>query len=278
MTSTRLISEADIIPNRAAGYVWNDDAAALNNQDWVSPAFNSTADGALYFNVLDLAKWDAALYTTRLLKQSSLQKMWTVYRLNNGMPNPAHYGFAWRINQQNERLVLEHSGAWQGFTCNISRYPNDSLAVVVLTNLDSAHARPEYMAQVIAGLVDKPLLPQNLTAIPDDRPRIAASLASVLDALSDRTNLRHRVAPDFMDSIGPGSIASIRRLIAPLWPGGRLQLVERGPSPEAGGVMLSQFRLTKGPRSLLITYSVNARGKADMLFLEPDEEYRSREI
>lgn len=61
MSATRVISEADIIPNRAAGYELV--KGKLKNQEWVSPTFNSTADGTLYFNVLDLAKWDAALYT-----------------------------------------------------------------------------------------------------------------------------------------------------------------------------------------------------------------------
>src|SRR5580693_8086675 len=98
MSSTRLISEADIIPNRAAGYQWK---GTLTNQDWVSPTFNSTADGALYFNVLDLAKWDQALYTTKLLSQSSLDKIWTVYKLRDGKPNPASYGFGWEITTQN---------------------------------------------------------------------------------------------------------------------------------------------------------------------------------
>ena len=77
MTSTRLISDRDIIPNRAAGYQIDHDDE-LKNQAWVSPTFNSTADGALYFNVLDLAKWDDALYGTNLLKQSSLDRIWTV--------------------------------------------------------------------------------------------------------------------------------------------------------------------------------------------------------
>ncbi len=49
MTSTRIISEADIIPNRAAGYRLV--KGELKNQEWVSPTMNSTADGALYFNV-----------------------------------------------------------------------------------------------------------------------------------------------------------------------------------------------------------------------------------
>jgi CubicO group peptidase (beta-lactamase class C family) len=70
MSSTRPISEADLVPNRAAGYELH--GAQLKNQQWVSPTFNSTADGTLYFNVLDLAKWDEALYGTQLLQQSSL--------------------------------------------------------------------------------------------------------------------------------------------------------------------------------------------------------------
>src|ERR1035438_4982109 len=60
MTATRIIRERDIIPNRSSGYEWTKDG--LKNQEWVSPTYNSTADGALYFNVPDLAKWDAALY------------------------------------------------------------------------------------------------------------------------------------------------------------------------------------------------------------------------
>ncbi len=39
------------------------------NQEWVSPSLNTTADGSLYFSILDLAKWDAALYTETQLKK-----------------------------------------------------------------------------------------------------------------------------------------------------------------------------------------------------------------
>jgi CubicO group peptidase (beta-lactamase class C family) len=93
MTATRIISDRDIIPHRAAGYELV--KGQLKNQEWVSPTFNSTADGTLYFTVLDLEKWDAALYTEKLLKRSSFEQMWTVMKLNNGRPNKANYGFAW---------------------------------------------------------------------------------------------------------------------------------------------------------------------------------------
>jgi CubicO group peptidase (beta-lactamase class C family) len=157
MSSTRLISEIDIVPNRASGYELHD--GQLKNQAWVSPTFNSTADGTFYFNVLDLAKWDEALYTTRLLKQSSLDRIWSVYPLVDGRPNPGNYGFGWIIGLQNGHKRMEHGGSWQGFAGHISRYPDDSLTVVVLTNLDASHARPNLFAGVIAGLVYAPLMP-----------------------------------------------------------------------------------------------------------------------
>jgi CubicO group peptidase (beta-lactamase class C family) len=146
MSTTRIISEADIIPNRSAGYRLV--KGELKNQEWVSPTLNTTADGALYFSVLDLAKWDAALYSEKLLKKSSLDQMWTVARLTNGKPNSGHYGFGWFIENRNGHRVIEHEGAWQGFETEISRYVDDQLTVVVLTNL--AEARPNNFADHVA--------------------------------------------------------------------------------------------------------------------------------
>jgi beta-lactamase family protein len=114
------MSEADIIPNRAAGYRLV--KGQLKNQEWVSPTLNTTADGSLYFSILDLAKWDAVLYTEKLLKSSSLEQMWTVVKLNNGQPNSGDYGFGWDITSSQGHRVIGHGGAWQGFKTHISRY------------------------------------------------------------------------------------------------------------------------------------------------------------
>jgi CubicO group peptidase (beta-lactamase class C family) len=146
MNSTRIMSEADIIPNRAAGYVLV--KGELKNQEWVSPTLNTTADGSLYFNVLDLAKWDAALYTEKLLKRSSLDEMWTVAKLRDGQPNSGHYGFGWFVENKNGRPLVEHGGAWQGFQTHISRYRDDKLTVVVLTNLGGS--KPKILADHVA--------------------------------------------------------------------------------------------------------------------------------
>jgi CubicO group peptidase (beta-lactamase class C family) len=146
MNNTRVISEADIVPNRSAGYRLVH--GELKNQEWVSPSVNTTADGSLYFSILDLAKWDAALYTDQLLKPSSLQQMWTITKLRDGKPNSGPYGFGWFVETKNGHRVVEHGGQWQGFETEISRYLDDQLTVIVLTNLDEA--KPEEFADRVA--------------------------------------------------------------------------------------------------------------------------------
>lgn len=148
MTSTHIISESDIIPNRSSGYRLV--KGALKNQEWVSPSLNTTADGALYTNVLDMAKWDAALRAGKLLKESSFQQMYTPVTLKSGKPYP--YGFGWDISEAGGHRLLQHGGAWQGFTTFIARYDEDALTVIVLTNLDSEHSNPGKIAHHIASI------------------------------------------------------------------------------------------------------------------------------
>jgi CubicO group peptidase (beta-lactamase class C family) len=146
MNATRIISEADIVPDRSAGYRLV--KGELKNQEWVSPLVNTTADGSLYFSIQDLAKWDAALYTEKLLKQSSLNQMWTVARLKNGKPNSGDYGFGWFIETRNGHRIVEHEGSWQGFETDIVRDLDDKLTVVVLDNL--ADSEPKKLADHVA--------------------------------------------------------------------------------------------------------------------------------
>ncbi len=146
MDSTRIISEADIVPNRAAGYRLVQ--GALKNQEWVAPMVNTTADGSLYFSIVDLAKWDAALYGDKLLKRSSLDLMWTPVKLKNGQINKGNYGFGWFIDDREGHRCIHHDGSWQGFETAIDRYVDDQLTVVALSNL--AGAKPGEITQHVA--------------------------------------------------------------------------------------------------------------------------------
>ena len=209
MSRTRIISEADIIPRRAAGYQLV--KGELKNQDWVSPSLNSTADGALYFTVEDLQKWDAALYTEKLLKKASLDRMWTVEKLNNGKPNKANYGFAWEINSVNGHRVIEHGGAWQGFTTYIARYVDDRLTVVALTNLDSGHSNPKKITSGVAAIYNPALKPAEQKPIEDKEPQVTQMVKDLWREIVDgrakperfTEEAQKQLFPDEMQELGP---------------------------------------------------------------------------
>ncbi|MEQ1352587.1 MAG: serine hydrolase domain-containing protein [Candidatus Acidiferrum sp.] len=148
MDSTHIISEENIVPHRSAGYRLV--KGELKNQEWVSPKLNTTADGALYTNILDMARWDAALTDEKLLKKSSYEQMYTRVHLSDR--KTYGYGFGWGITSANGHPILEHSGSWQGFTMDFLRYPQDKLSFVVFTNLDSEHSHPGRIAHAVAAI------------------------------------------------------------------------------------------------------------------------------
>jgi CubicO group peptidase (beta-lactamase class C family) len=189
MKHTRVISEADIIPNRSAGYVLKN--GALKNQQWVSPTVNNTADGSLYFTVEDLAKWDEALETRKLISSTSYDQIWTPVKLNNG--TTARYGFGWQIAKTDSgHGVVEHGGAWQGFASYIVRYPEDRLTVAVLCNRAGASA--SHIAKRIAGFYVPSVAPRVRTAVKLD-PVILSSYAGDY-RLDDRFTIKVSVAGD----------------------------------------------------------------------------------
>ena len=153
MSTARIINEADIVPNRAAGYRLVN--GQLKNQGWVSPSLNTTADGALYLTVYDMAKWDAALYTEKLLKRSSLEQMWTPVKLNDGKTD--NYGFGWSLGEVRGHRIVEHGGAWQGFKAQITRYIDDKLTIIVFAN--SIRANQLKLARGVAGILNPELVP-----------------------------------------------------------------------------------------------------------------------
>lgn len=135
MAATRIISDADIVPHRAAGYRLL--KGELKNQDFVSPTLNSTADGSVYTNLRDMVQWNAAILSGKILRPESLTAMWTPSPLTSGVPNSAGYGYGWFCGEHAGRRCLSHGGAWQGFTANLVVLPEDQLTTLMLTNLSA---------------------------------------------------------------------------------------------------------------------------------------------
>ena len=256
MTATRIISDADIIPNRSAGY--QREKGELKNQDWVSPTFNSTADGTMYFNVLDLAKWDAALYTEKLLKKSSLDRMWTVFPLNDGKPNPAKYGFAWAIDAINGHKVIQHNGAWQGFTTHISRYVDDGFTVAVLTNLDADHSHPGKIAHAVAGLVEPGLAPPHVTPIADTEPQLTESLREIVNRIAIGSTVQEAFTTEARAELFPDRISVLGTFLKESGPVKSFEVVERR---EEGGERIRRYRMAASDADVFLTFRLSKDGK-----------------
>lgn len=144
MKTARVISERDVVPNRAAGYDLVD--GELKNQEWVSPSLNTTADGALYLSLDDYIAWDRGLRDRALFPDATWDAMFEPVRLNSGRRHP--YALGWAVERRAGQDVQEHGGSWQGFRTHIVRYLGDDLTIVVLTNL--AQAQPGAFADAIA--------------------------------------------------------------------------------------------------------------------------------
>ena len=136
MSTTRIFNYAEIISNRASGYDLVN-GAWKNTPRWQSVSIFSGAAGGLLMNVLDLAKWDAALYTERIVKRSSLEEMWTPVPIDDGSVYPD--GIGWFIASAKGHRLIFHTGGGPGFCAAISRYLDDRLTIIVMTNVGEGH-------------------------------------------------------------------------------------------------------------------------------------------
>lgn len=208
MITARIISEADIVPNRAAGYELV--KGEIKNQTWVAPSLNTTADGALYLTVLDMIKWDEALLAGKLLKKESYEQMWSPVKLNNGTTHP--YGFGWMFGEVNGKKLIEHGGAWQGFKAHIARYPDNKLTVIILANL--AQTNQSKIAHGVAEIVQPELKPK---PIADPDPAFTLQTKALLEAvIAGKADLT-KFSPAIQEAIkNPDRLAAFIKTLGPL--------------------------------------------------------------
>ncbi|HYI11875.1 MAG TPA: serine hydrolase domain-containing protein [Thermoanaerobaculia bacterium] len=127
------------VPNRAYGYAKKKKNWKLADEDATSAILG---DGGIYSSIDDLARWDAALTSGRLLSKQTLREALSG-QVDTG-DEETKYGFGWQITGD----MVWHSGEMIGFRTVILRYPKQHLTVVVLTNRDEGE--PYDLAEKIA--------------------------------------------------------------------------------------------------------------------------------
>lgn len=266
MTTARVISEADIVLNRSAGYrVVNGE---IKNQNWVSPSVNTTADGSLYLTLVDMVKWDAALSSGKLLSSSSLELVWTAARLSDG--RATHYGFGWHTEVFRGRRVVHHGGAWQGFKSYIARFLDDHVTVIVFANCWDANEIRIARGVAAAFLPDIPPPPtvEPLTAVD---PAVTSLAKQALRQLAEGAPDPSLFTSEAQAQLLPDGARRIReRLNAFSVPPAVIASIALVGQSQGNGVRVFQYALGDLLRGEIMTLRVAPDGRIAGLELRPE--------
>jgi CubicO group peptidase (beta-lactamase class C family) len=107
-------------------------------------------DGGLYSTVEDLLKWDQALYTEQLLKQSTLAE---AFRPGTVREGTSAYGFGWNVAQDPYGKYVWHTGNTSGFRAYIQRRLDQHRTIIILTN--TGPSKRMEIAEAINAILDK---------------------------------------------------------------------------------------------------------------------------
>ena len=152
MSHARFGDGYDIVPGRAAVYIrehagrGDGHAGKDTLYHWIDDIPISTRAGAgLYTTADDLAGWIVALQSGRLLsKPASVTRLWQPDVLNDGKLNI--WAMGWPILAGTKRRAV---GGIGGGRSTFFVYPDDDVAVIVMTNLVGAN--PQNLINTIAG-------------------------------------------------------------------------------------------------------------------------------
>lgn len=176
---------AALLKNRASGYVPLDSNHVENAPylDWSI----KTGNGSLYSTVEDLYKWDRAFYSEKILKKSSLEKIFKDHLEGKG--------YGWFIRERFGRKVTSINGRSPGFSSYLERYIDDDACIIILSN--NYAAAPFSMIQDLAAILfgeeyEKPTEIQTSELGPD-----------ILNSLTGR----YQFGPDFYR---PNAVVNVR--------------------------------------------------------------------
>lgn len=152
MPSTGFGDSRDVVPNMAQTYryVKRLDGQMLGEEKLTNnyvefPPFRRTASG-MNSTAEDIARWLVALQNGKILKtKSALDTLWTAGTFNDGLTTQWALGWVTKPRLKH-RAVIATGGSRAAFFV----YPEDDLAVVVLTNLIGGF--PEDFVDELAGI------------------------------------------------------------------------------------------------------------------------------
>jgi D-alanyl-D-alanine carboxypeptidase len=162
------------------------------------------AAGELAMPAEDLAKWDISIINQKLMTPASYHDFETEILLKNGLGTS--YGLGVDVRSEFGHRSLSHGGEVMGFTSENVIFPDERVAVVVLTNQDAADA---------SGAIARGIAPLLLASDDPATPEKLAQARKIFEGLqhgtidrslfTDNANFyfNEQALKDFASSLGP---------------------------------------------------------------------------
>lgn len=125
-----------IIPNRASGYMHKGDT--LVN---ATAMYAVRPSGGFLSTSSDMIKWEKTIAEKKIiLKRDDWEKLWQPFiKVSDNPDSKGYYGFGWGIDEYKGHKIVAHGGANVGFRSVYTRFVNDDLTIIILTNTDEAN-------------------------------------------------------------------------------------------------------------------------------------------
>jgi D-alanyl-D-alanine carboxypeptidase len=256
MFETRLADPVEIVPHRASGYEVK--MGKLQNAEiWraVRPS------GAFLTTVLDLAKWDSALYSNDVLGASNRELMWTPIKVADEKSHG--YGLGWFVDNINGHRRVHHEGGVPGFSADFERFPEDKLSVAVLANIGQRDLRD--LALAIGGIYLPEIAPAAEKEIPDTEPKVTERIKRIISDLAngelDKSQLSGELAGWLAGDLKQG-FADVLRSLGPIQ---SMLLLERS---EKDRELSYRYQLSYQGLNLTARCVINEAGKIKRLSIQ----------
>ena len=207
------------------------------------------AAGKLAMTASDLARWDISVIDQTILKPASYRTQQTAGLLANGVSTG--YGLGVNVGMANGHRLISHNGEVSGFTTQNSIYPDDSMAIVVLVNLDATSASGQIagrIADVLFGATDR--------ATEAATAQARAIFQGLQHGTIDRSLFSENANAYFSDQ----AIADFASSLAPLGP--PVDVTQTGQSLR-GGMVFRAFRIRCAQRSVSLSTFTLSDGRLE---------------
>jgi CubicO group peptidase (beta-lactamase class C family) len=188
------------------------------------------AAGELAMPAYDLAQWDISVMNRSLLQPKSYDELLTPVKLKDG--TDTKYSLGMSEGDIGGHGFLEHSGEVMGFTSDNFVFPQEKVAIAVLTNQDATRS---------AGLIARGLAPLLLgTTAPGPNPAEGQAL-ELFESFQQGKIDRSLFTPWCNAYFDAQAIADFQSSLAPL---GKPASVQQMTESLRGGMTFRAFRVT----------------------------------